>query len=232
MSPWAVTMGRRAKTKKSKTRPGAAICLEDINYPFQRPCVLDCKVGTRQYDDDATPEKRRRHIAKSAATTSKEFGVRFTGMQCYKRGFYDFRDKYHGRRLKGQDLSPELEWFFHDGERVRVECVAIILDKLKRIRERMAEQRHFKFYSSSLLLVYDGADESPVRADVRMIDFAHTQWEHEPDGDQGYLLGIDTLIRLLRNILSESGEKHRIGEVGLSNVPVDCLPTDPEPTSV
>ena len=232
MSPWALSMGRRNKTKvkkKSKTIPGLSICLEDLNYPFRLPCILDVKVGTRHYDDDATPEKRRHHIAKSEATTSAKYGVRFTGMQSYKLGRSDFHDKYHGRKLKGHDLGPELEWFFFDGDRVRVECVIIIIEKLRRIRNRMAEQRHFKFYSSSVLLIYEGAhtDEAPVRADIRMIDFAHTQW-NEHQGDQGYLMGIDTLLRLLSEIVEDSNHKHHFEP----HIHKDIIPIDPEPTSV
>lgn len=212
MSPWAITMGKRVKTKKSSSRPGMSICLEDINKQFKIPCVLDCKIGTRQYDDDATAEKRRRHIAKSEMTTSAKHGIRFTGMQSYKRqraydagAVYEFRDKYHGRRLSGSDLIPEMRWFFHDGGRMRIECVRIILEKLLHIRKYMTKQRQFKFYSSSLLLVYEGAprEEVPCHAEVRMIDFAHTQWVKGEDDkiDDGYLLGIDSLIEIMKTLL-------------------------------
>ena len=234
MSPWAITMGRRIKKKKSKTLPGHAICLEDLNYAFHRPCVLDVKVGRRHYDDDATQEKRRRHIEKSKNTTSLEYGVRFTGMQCFKidceEGRYAFRDKYHGRRLKGQDLGPELTWFFHNTSRLRAECIVIILDKLRRIYRRLEEQKHFKFYSSSILLMYEGDPNAPVRADLRMIDFAHTQWINESDGDPGYLFGIHTLIRLLEEILEKCNNNNNNNHH--QDVDLKFVPTDIEPTSV
>lgn len=220
ISPWAVTMGLRSIEKSkavsstsSSTRlqQGESITLEDINRSFLFPCVLDCKIGTRHYDDDATEEKRRRHMLKSANTTSAKHGIRFTGMQSYKRqranggiGVLEFRDKYYGRALKEEDLVPETRWFFDNGVRVRTDCIALILEKLQFIRDRVVEQRHFKFYSSSLLLVYEGAspDMSPCRADVRMIDFAHTQWRKDGQGepDTGYILGIENLIRILRTV--------------------------------
>lgn len=210
MSPWAVTMKKRAKTKKSSNRPGASICLEDVNTQFKMPCVLDLKIGTRQYDDDASVEKRRRHIAKSQQTTSAKHGIRFTGMQSYKQhralgAAYEFRDKYHGRKITGAELVSELGWYFHDGRHTRVDCVRIVLDKVLKIREWVAQQRHFKFYSSSLLLMYEGAslEQAPCKADVRMIDFAHTQWVKGEDDeiDDGYVFGIDTLIEILQTLL-------------------------------
>lgn len=211
MSPWAVTMGKRPKKKKSSIRPGASIVLEDINVPFKYPCVLDCKVGFRHYDDDASAEKRRRHIEKSASTTSAKYAVRLTGMQSYKRkrggnnGYFEFRDKYYGRRVRGEELVEEMKWFFHDGYSVRKDCVEIIVQKLRRIREHMKNQRLFKFYSSSILLVYEGAKDKKVNADVRMIDFAHTQWSEEKvEIDEGYLFGIDTMLGLLHCILNDS----------------------------
>ncbi len=222
-------MGKRAKKKKSSIRPGASILLEDINVPFKYPCVLDCKVGTRHYDDDASAEKRRRHIEKSANTTSAKYGVRLTGMQSYKRqrsngggggGYFEFRDKYYGRKVRGEELNEEMIWFFSDGHTIRKDCIEIIVHKLRRIREVMKNQRHFKFYSSSILFVYEGAKDKKAIADVRMIDFAHTQWSHEKmELDEGYLLGIDTLLDLFHCILNIGGQNNS------TNLHVDLLPS-------
>lgn len=213
ISPWAHAMGNRVRKKKSSHRPHSSIALEDLNQSFIFPSVLDLKIGTRHYDDDATEEKRARHRRKSEMTTSAEYGIRFTGMQSYKRlragapGVLEFRDKYYGRKLKGDDLVPQTTWFFNNGVRVRVDCIRIILEKLRHIYEKVRQQTHFKFYSSSLLLVYEGAskDLAPCNADVRMIDFAHTQWlDTEAEPDKGYILGIENLIRILKQVVEES----------------------------
>lgn len=179
---------------------------------------MDCKIGTRHYDDDASAEKRRRHIEKARATTSAKCGVRYTGMQSFKRstpggtnGVFEFRDKYDGRKLKEPDLIPEATWFFHDNFQVRADCVRQILDRLCELKHYLLSQDHFFFYSSSLLLVYEGApnDVAPSRVDLRMIDFAHTILSNG-SRDDGYLLGINYLIRVLTSVLTneQDGSRH------------------------
>lgn len=205
VSPWAETMAKRSRNSKKKRKSGTSICLEDINEQFSLPCVLDCKIGQRHYGDDASPEKRRSHIEKSNSTTSARYGIRFTGMQSYKRGrnAFEFKDKYHGRTLKGEHLIPEMKWFFSDGYDLRRRSVALVLEKIKFIGEKMKTQTFFRFYSSSLLIVYEGDTNLPDRVDVRMIDFVKTQWDmNETKVDDGYLVGINTLIRLMETILN------------------------------
>jgi 1D-myo-inositol-tetrakisphosphate 5-kinase/inositol-polyphosphate multikinase len=55
--------------------------LENVSYPFFRPNILDIKLGTVLYGDDASPEKVARMIETARKTTSLETGVRLTGFQ-------------------------------------------------------------------------------------------------------------------------------------------------------
>lgn len=77
--------------------------------------------------------------------------------------------------------------------------------QLQQLREALDQQTHYKFYSTSLLLVYEGQDaESNDRAAcvVKMIDFAQTQLGGVRD--DGYLLGLTSLERVLEDVLRET----------------------------
>jgi len=50
-------------------------------HGFRKPNILDIKLGTLLYDEDAPPEKRAKMEAKTRNTTSGEVGIRLTGFQ-------------------------------------------------------------------------------------------------------------------------------------------------------
>ena len=62
------------------------LVLENLTYRFLRPNVLDIKLGTQLFDDDAPEDKRLRMQATADSTTSGTTGVRLTGCQVSHRG--------------------------------------------------------------------------------------------------------------------------------------------------
>ncbi|EMD34283.1 hypothetical protein CERSUDRAFT_117164 [Gelatoporia subvermispora B] len=90
------------------------IVLENLTYRFDKPNVLDVKLGTILYDEDATPEKRARMEAAARATTSGETGMRLTGFQVYDLAATKpiITTKEYSKLLKSAELPQGVARFF------------------------------------------------------------------------------------------------------------------------
>eukprot|EP00005_Dracoamoeba_jomungandri_P001168 CAMPEP_0174259474 /NCGR_PEP_ID=MMETSP0439-20130205/8290_1 /TAXON_ID=0 /ORGANISM="Stereomyxa ramosa, Strain Chinc5" /LENGTH=818 /DNA_ID=CAMNT_0015343371 /DNA_START=37 /DNA_END=2493 /DNA_ORIENTATION=- len=213
------------------------IVLEDLTCSMGGPCICDLKIGFRGHDDKASTKKVLQQKALCNLTTSSTLGFRMCGMKVWRRDGADIvRDKKWGSRLRDNTMRGALIEFLNDGNgNYRFDVIPYWLEKLYKIQEWFEEQTEFNFYSSSILLLYDGSvpfveewtddlkelyiSDTPYSnekeetrkkfVDVRMVDFAHvTSFPPESDAlDTNYLEGLKIVIKLLKE-MEENKDKY------------------------
>ena len=178
------------------------IKMTNIETDYRKPCVIDLKIGTQTYDEDASDEKKAKQIKKFKY--QEQLGYRLTGMKIYdiEQKAYRKFDNQYGRHLTNLNAGQGLMNFFFDGQLVRLDAVQSIKSKLENVLKWFEEQTDFRFYAHSLLFVYEGDSNNNNTTDVKLIDFAHWYKSKPEDGrkDNGSIKGINNILKVLNAI--------------------------------
>ncbi|XP_066520847.1 inositol hexakisphosphate kinase 2a [Hoplias malabaricus] len=188
-NPWSLKCHQqhlqRMKENAKHRNQYKFILLENLTWRHKVPCVLDLKMGTRQHGDDATEEKKAMQIRKCQQSTSASIGVRLCGMQVYQSdsGQLMFMNKYHGRKLTLSGFKEALFQFFHNGRRLRLELLSPVLRRLREMQAALEACESYRFYSSSLLIIYDGDPPCSRRSPEEGLSEEEEEEEEEDDDE-------------------------------------------------
>jgi len=180
-----------------------SIIMEDLTYGYIKPCVMDIKMGNRTYAEDSNLVKKKIRQIKDSDTTSSRYGLRITGYRSFilKTGQFIECSKEAAEKITSLELFEKtLLQFFDNGAELRSDIIKFYIEKLSILLKWMETQTVYRFYSSSLLFIYDGAYSNELKADVRMIDFAHVSEIRDSGNDTGYIMGLKKLLDCFKKL--------------------------------
>ncbi|OCT44403.1 arginine metabolism regulation protein iii [Cladophialophora carrionii] len=179
---------KRATWKPSggkKLSTGTAIVLENVASGFKHPNVLDVKLGSRLWDDEAPLAKRRKLDEVAEGTTSGSLGFRVAGMKIWagittpedhakvapaekeyvevKNGYKSY-NKFYGQSFKAENVVDAFTAYFGGAEESDG-------DKKVKFRQKRAEfiVRRFIRELESIQYVLENEESRMYSASVLMV---------------------------------------------------------------
>ena len=106
-------------------------------------------------------------------------------------------------------LYTALEKFFVEDEgKNRSDVIGPIIERLNYFLHQMEQQKLYRFFATSLLIIYEGVKKQSIRKpndqlDIRLVDFAHA-FERNPEDfsepDYNTMFGVKNLIDYLEQL--------------------------------
>ena len=177
---------------------GQFMMLEDLTYGYTKPSVIDLKIGTKTWEEDAPQEKIDRESKKYPL--QRTIGFRLTGMRVFNRETkqYDVYDKKYGYSITLETLNAIFGVYF---SQVSASCkknvIGSIIDQLRPILEWFEVPGRLRFICASLLFILEGDAEEDYRPIVRLVDFAHVKQLPDTERDEGCIVGLKRIIHEL-----------------------------------
>lgn len=183
------------------------ITMCNVLYGYESYVIVDFKLGKYPFGRNLCEERFQKRVQKARATTSFEFGFRFTGMAVHTDSARLQIDKSEGRYTTYEEtralVSDVLRGVVDDRGRIN-SAICAVTEQLVRLRDALKASAVVP-QGSSVLLLFDLKE--PGNSVVRMVDFTYA---YTSDGrqyqlaDQQYTLdGIDNLVRFLDGMRCE-----------------------------
>ena len=211
-----------APSNGGKIHTDSAVVLENLSAHFKKPNILDVKLGSRLWANDAPIAKRVKLDKVAEETTSNPLGLRIEGMNIYQGALgntvgnatsdgYRFYDKSYGRSLTTGTIVGGFEEYFQVGDGVKAKgpirkVIRRFMENLRSM-ESALEKEESRMYSASLLFVYEGDQQTLEDAFVTERDIIATLTSRLSDGDDSTNgKGAATDDRATKGIDSTSGK--------------------------
>jgi hypothetical protein len=190
------------------------IILRDLAQGFEKPALLDIKLGTRTWAFGAPAEKIRRMKGKCRECPTHELRFRIRAGMWYSRfpdAWSSDDDTNYVTREFGNTCTEGQLWDFLNDFFHWPATIPYFIKKLTELRSslnRLRNECNARLYSSSVLFVYDEAN--PSKMECRILDFAKTYIdakslaasfnERPEECEDDVIPAITNLVRMLRKI--------------------------------
>jgi len=179
------------------------MALEHFTLDYKNAVVLDMKVGTQSYDYDANEAKIKKEVAKF--DKQEELALRVSGarMWCHEKNELKYLIQEDLAHVTPETFQEEIVGrFLFDGTGYRKKTGLMLRKKLDELRRWFEEENNlYRFFGSSLLMLYDADAPDGERCHFWFIDHAHVQpFRNGETKDIGVIKGITNVMNAIDSI--------------------------------